>query len=199
MYRIVPSDTPKERKRRAKGEREGERAKPKMEFSTRKGKRRWGKFSPSSPPPPPPPRLLPILFLYSTSRLATPYFLGRKLFTSFRLVLSSSLYVRCSVRRPSVRPSVRPTHRVARHQSHTATKRVAQLNQSRNGRGGGGQGKGRGLLAWHKKMHGLHILLPSRMDIGRRMWRGLRGDGSYPRRRSPSQIDEEYLLTYHWR
>ena len=136
MYRIVPSDTPKERKRRAKGEREGGRAKPKMEFSTRKGKRRWGKFSPSSPPPP--PRLLPILFLYSTSRLATPYFLGRKLFTSFRLVLSSSLYVRSSVRRPSVQRIVWRTTKVARPQRE----RVAQLNQSRNGRGerrGGGE------------------------------------------------------------
>ena len=193
MYRIVPSDTPKERKRRAKGEREGGRAKPKMEFSTRKGKRRWGKFSPSSPPPP--PRLLPILFLYSTSRLATPYFLGRKLFTSFRLVLSSSLYVRSSVRRPSVRPSNASCG--APPKSHGHKERVAQLNQSRNGRGerrGGGERERAACLA--QKMHGLHILLPSRMDIGRRMWRG---DSSYPRRRSPSQIDEEYLLTCHWR
>ena len=159
MYRIVPSDTPKERKRRAKGEREGGRAKPKMEFSTRKGKRRWGKFSPSSPPPPPPPppRLLPILFLYSTSRLATPYFLGRKLFTSFRLVLSSSLYVRSSVRRPSVRPPfqriVWRTTKVARPQRESGSIESEQKRARGEARG---RGKGEGCLLGTKNARTPH-------------------------------------------
>ena len=143
MYRIVPSDTPKERKRRAKGE----RAKPKMEFSTRKGKRRWGKFSPSSPPPPR-LRLLPILFLYSSSRLATPYFLGRKLFTSFRLVLSSSLYVRSSVRRPSVQRIVWRTTKVARPQRESGSIESEQKRARGEARG---RGKGEGCLLGTKK------------------------------------------------
>ena len=194
MYRIVPSDTPKERKRRAKGEREREQS------------RKWnsplarGRGGGGSSLPPLLLLLLPVFFPFSSSTLLLVWPLRTSWGGNFlRLSVLSCLRVYTSALLSVVRPSNASCG--APPKSHGHKERVAQLNQSRNGRGerrgGGGQGKGRERAAClAQKMHGLHILLPSRMDIGRRMWRG---DSSYPRRRSPSQIDEEYLLTCHWR
>ena len=190
MYRIVPSDTPKERKRRAKGEREGGRAKPKMEFSTRKGEEVGEVLSllSSSSSSPSSSHSLPLLyFSFGHSVL-----LGEETFYVFPSCLVFEFI------RPLFCPSsVRPTHRVAHHQSRTATKRESGSIESEQKRARGearGRGKGEGCLLGTKNARTPH---PPRQQNGHwkenveRRWLLPSAEVSVPDRRR--------ILTCHWR